>query len=134
MEHKKNMITTGIQFFKFGIVGLSNTVISYAIYALLVYVNLHYLAASIIAFVVSVLNSFYWNNKYVFKDSERKISIWKTLGRTFLVYGSTGLVLQNILLYVFIDIAGMSKYVAPIFCLIVTVPVNFVLNKFWAFK
>jgi putative flippase GtrA len=123
-----------IQFIKFGIVGLSNTFISYVIYSLLVYVHLHYLAASIIAFVVSVLNSFYWNMRYVFKGSGEKKDILKSLLRTFLAYGFTGLVLQNILLYVQIEVLGVSPYLAPVFSLIITVPLNFILNKFWAFN
>ncbi|MDR2730220.1 MAG: GtrA family protein, partial [Treponema sp.] len=60
------------QFVKFGIVGLSNTAISYVIYSLLVYPGLHYIIASVIAFITSVLNSFFWNNKYVFKKEDNQ--------------------------------------------------------------
>jgi hypothetical protein len=66
----KNLTSLILQFIKFGIVGLSNTAISYIIYFLLVYFDLHYLIASIIAFFISVLNSFFWNNKYVFKKED----------------------------------------------------------------
>ena len=54
------------QFIKFGLVGLSNTAISYFTYALCIYIGLHYFIANALGFVLSVLNSFYWNNKYVF--------------------------------------------------------------------
>jgi putative flippase GtrA len=129
------MIKITIQFFKFGIVGLSNTVISYVIYSLLVYFGLHYIFASIIAFVISVLNSFFWNNKYVFKkEHNQERNILHSLLKTYLSYAFTGLLLQNLLLFVFIDIMHISKYVAPLLGLIVTVPLNFVLNKIWAFK
>jgi putative flippase GtrA len=124
-----------VQFFKFGIVGFSNTVISYIIYSVLVYVGLHYLIASIIAFFISVLNSFFWNNKYVFKKIDRqKRNILKSLVKTYVSYAFTGLFLQNVLLFVFIDILFMSKYVAPIFGLLITVPLNYILNRQWAFK
>ena len=47
-----------MQFVKFGMVGISNTVISYAVYAVLVFFGCPYLIANLVAFVVSVLNSF----------------------------------------------------------------------------
>jgi len=123
------------QFIKFGIVGLSNTAISYIIYFLLVYVGLHYIIASVIAFVISVLNSFFWNNKYVFKKGDnQKRNIIHSLIKTYISYAFTGLVLQNLLLFVFISILHISKYLAPLFGLVITIPLNFILNKLWAFK
>ena len=123
-----------VQFIKFGIVGLSNTAISYIIYSSLVYIGLHYIIASIIAFIVSVLNSFFWNNKYVFKKGiNEKRSILHSLVKTYISYASTGLVLQNILLFVFIDIMHISRYIAPLFGLVITIPLNFILNRQWAF-
>jgi putative flippase GtrA len=129
------MIRIFNQFIKFGIVGLSNTFISYGVYAGLVYLGLYYLIASIISFVVSVLNSFYWNHKYVFsvKDNEHR-HFWKSLIKTFIAYGFTGLLLNNIFLYIAVDFFKLSKYLAPIIILIITVPINFFINKFWAFK
>ncbi len=124
------------QFIKFGIVGLSNTALSYIIYAALVYVGLYYITASVIAFVLSVLNSFFWNNKYVFKpgDDQQRRGIWGALIKTYISYSFTGLVLSNILLYFFVDILHISEYIAPLIGLVITIPVNFVLNKKWAFK
>jgi len=125
-----------IQFIKFGIVGLSNTALSYIIYAALVYLGLYYIIASVISFVLSVLNSFYWNNKYVFKsgNDQRKHRFWDVLIKTYVSYAFTGLILSNILLYVFVDALHISKYLAPLLGLVITVPLNFVLNKKWAFK
>jgi putative flippase GtrA len=129
------MKETIIQFLKFGIVGFSNTAISYAIYSILVYFGLHYLVASVIAFIISVLNSFFWNNKYVFKKQQnQERNIFHALFKTFLSYAFTGLVMANILLFVFIDIMHISKYIAPLFGLAITVPTNFLLNKLWAFR
>ena len=53
------------QFIKFGIVGLSNTLIAYLVYAVCIYIGLHYLLANVIAFAVSVLNAYYWSDRYV---------------------------------------------------------------------
>ncbi|GBU21586.1 hypothetical protein R80B4_01482 [Fibrobacteres bacterium R8-0-B4] len=124
------------QFIKFGIVGLSNTAVSYIIYAVLVYLGVYYIIASVIAFILSVLNSFYWNKKYVFKrgDDQQKLGFWGALLKTYISYAFTGLVLSNILLYIFVDILHISEYIAPFFGLVITIPLNFILNKKWAFK
>ena len=130
----RNWIPSLIQFVKFGIVGLSNTLISYVVYVAGVRFGMHYLLASILGFVMSVLNSFYWNNKYVFGQGKEERNLLKTLLKTFMAYAFTGLVLANILLYIWVDILGISEYLGPLINLVVTVPLNFVINKLWAFR
>lgn len=132
-----------MQFFKFGIVGASNTVISYVIYAVTLLIlqstgilpKTDYLAAQIVAFVLSVLWSFYWNNKMVFIVEEGTNRIWwKALIKTYISYSFTGLFLNSILLILWVKLLGMSEFIAPIINLIISVPLNFIINKLWAFK
>ena len=124
-----------MQFIQFGIVGLSNTFISYFSYLIFLKLGCYYLIASVLSFVVSVTNSFYWNNKYVFKaDAEGKRSFIKTYAKTFVAYSSTGLVLSNVLLFIWVQMLGISEMIAPLINLIITIPLNFIINKYWAFK
>ena len=124
-----------IQFIKFGIVGLSNTFIAYAVYAFFVFINLHYFVANFIAFTVSVINSYYWNNKYVFKSNNKSFkSIAISFIKVYISYSFTGIILGNVLLFIFIDLLHISKYIAPFLGLFISVPLNFILNKKWAFK
>jgi len=126
---------TSIQFFKFVVVGLSNTAIAYFIYFFLVYFGVHYLVASITSFAVSVLNAFFWNHRFVFKDETGgKRNVMHSLIKTYVSYAFTGIVVQNVLLFTFIDVLLLSKYIAPLLALFVTVPLNFFLNKRWAFR
>ena len=100
-------VTVLCEFIKFGLVGISNTVISYVAYVVCVYVGIHYFGANAIGFVISVLNSFYWNNKYVFTCQEGQKRSWlpallKTLPelywhRCFCICGWMCLGYQNIL-------------------------------------
>ena len=128
------------QFVKFGLIGVTNTLISYGIYMLVIWlmkpVNFayDYIAGSVLGFIISVLWSFYWNNKLVFTEGSEKRNILKSLLKTYLSYAATGIVLSNILLYVFVDLMGIPKAVAPILGLLITVPLNFILNKYWAFR
>jgi putative flippase GtrA len=119
------------QFLKFGIVGVSNTLISLATYYLLVYLGIHYLLANITAFAVSVCNAYFWNSRYVFKKGKGNNA--KPFVRTVAAYGSTFL-LGTGLLYTMVGILGISQWVAPLISLCITIPLNFLLNRYWAFK
>ena len=122
-----------MQFVKFGIVGLSNTVILFQKNNLIPSVD--YLAAQVIAFVLSVLWSFYWNNKFVFEkaDNEER-NIVHALIKTYISYAFTGLFLNSILSLLWVEVLGIPKIIAPIINLLVSVPLNFIMNKFWAFR
>lgn len=132
-----------MQFVKFGIVGVSNTVISYILYvvSLLTFQKMgilkstDYLVAQVIAFVLSVLWSFFWNNKIVFTVEEgQSRCLWKALLKTYVSYSFTGLFLNSILLILWVKYLGISEFVAPIINLLISVPLNFIINKFWAFR
>lgn len=148
-----------LQFIKFGIVGLSNTLISQIVYMVLIALGAHYIAASVAAFIISVLNAFFWQNKFVFKADENKEQRvwWKVLLKTYAAYAFTGLLLNNLLLIMWIEVIKIEQFtqpltdlvnglginisntdmavdLAPILNIVVNVPINFVINKFWAYK
>mgnify|MGYP002526699978 FL=1 len=91
--------------------------------------------ANVIAFAVSVLNAYYWSDRYVFKkgDGESRSAV-KTLLKTYVAYGSTGLFLASILLWLYVDQLHISEYIAQLLVLLVTIPLNFIINKYWSFK
>lgn len=121
-----------IQFIKFGIVGFSNTFISLAVYYILVYFGIHYLVANGFGFVISVLNAFYWNNKYVFTD-KTETSTLKAFFKVFASYGGS-FCISTVLIFLLVDLLGVSEWLAPLLRLVVTVPLNFIMNKLWAFR
>ena len=137
------MKKTVVQFLKFGLVGASNTVIGYLIYAaslkvlrlLNLWPSIDIYISQFIMFVLSVAWSFYWNNRFVFKkEEETERNLGKALIKTYVSYAFTSLILSELLLMVWVKILGVNDYVAPILSLIITVPLNFVIQKFWAFK
>ena len=124
-----------LQFVKFCVVGLSNTLIGYVVYSFCVFIGIHYLLANLIGFLVSVINAFYWSDKYVFKRENGEYrNNYASFIKTILAYASTGILLNSILLWLLIDRWRVSEYVAPILILFVTVPANFIMNKYWSFK
>jgi len=127
------------QFIKFGIVGVSNTVISLSTYYVLVYFGVHYMFANAVGFAMGLFNSYFWNSRYVFslkKRSEGNKALRKEL-RVFCkmaaVYGVV-LLWGSGLLFVMVDILGISQLLAPVINVFATVPVSFLLNKLWAFR
>lgn len=123
------------QLLKFGIVGLSNTFVSYVVYLILYSVGVNYIISNVMSFMVSVVNAFYWNNKYVFKQNETENrNLARAFFKTVVAYAGTGLVLNNILLVVWVEVIGVPEIIAPVISLLITVPLNFILNKFWAFR
>ncbi len=129
-----------IQFIKFGLVGVSNTVVSYLLNIATLFLmqplhtNYDYIAGNLVSFFLSVLWSYYWNRRFVFRQTDKSASSKGTLLRTYISYGFTGVILNNVLSTFWIHTLGMSKYIAPLLNLIISVPINFLLNKFWAFK
>lgn len=129
---------TIIQFIKFGMVGAINTILSYAITNMGYYIlNLHEQVCNLIAFVITVFISFMLNNKFVFKkedENKEKRSFWESLIKVYISYSITGLFLTALLLFVEESMLGIPHYIATLMNLIITIPLNFILNKFWAFK
>lgn len=133
-----------LQFIKFGLVGVSNTAISYGIEMLCYYVlfvdnlwsnNVRIAATSAVAFFVSTLNSYYWNNRYVFKSGRNKrfTEHLRTYGKTVLCYGVTGLLIAPLLKMWLTDSMAVPFWLTSLSTLIITIPLNFLLNKFWAY-
>ena len=148
-----------IQFIKFGLVGISNTLISELIYVIVVCLRGHYAVAAFLGFSISVLNAYYWGNKYVFKEEEDKEQRvwWKVLAKTYVAYAG-GFVLDLILLFIWIEVLCISNYLQPLAefaCsmgfpqvsaelmgelvakavnIVLIVPINFLINKYWAYK
>lgn len=119
------------QFVKFGLVGVSNAIVLLAVYYALLYVHVHYIIAYTIGFIFSVLNAYFWNSQYVFKQA--RSTFWYKLLKCYVSYITT-FVISTILLYLWVDILSLSDKVAPIINICITTPINFIMNKLWAFK
>ena len=135
---KRNLV----QFIKFGIVGVSNTLVSYVLNLLCLFVldkydvAYDYVIANTVAFVLSVLWSFYWNERFVFtekQDSYQSNRLVRLL-KMYLSYGFTGIILNNVLSFLWISVLGISKVIAPLINSAIGVPINYVINKKWTFE
>ena len=146
------------QFIKFCIVGASNTIISFVIFTAIVYFGGNYIFANLAGFVISVLNAYYWSNRYVFKEEDgEKRNWWQVLLKTYAAY-SWGFIVSTLLLIFWVDVVHISRFMVPLadffmeqgwgkldsgklaeimasfINLLVTIPMNYVINKYWAYR
>jgi putative flippase GtrA len=120
-----------LQFLKFGIVGVSNTLIFFAVYTLLLKVfGVWYVAASGIGFAVGAVNGFLWNRAWTFKGH---VGDALTPVRWFVVQTS-GLLLNLGLVYLFVDGAGLGKLEGQAVTIVIVTATTFFANRAWTFR
>jgi putative flippase GtrA len=120
-----------VQFAKFGVVGVSNTLISFVVYTLLLKVfGVWYVAASGIGFAVGAVNGFLWNRRWTFRGH---VGDALTPVRWFVVQAS-GLLVNLGLVYLFVDGAGLDELVGQAFTIAIVTVLTFFANRSWTFK
>ena len=142
-KSKEEFVALLAQFIKFGLVGVSNTAVSMAgvfffflaVYYIFLWISPDlYMVGSVLGTILSIANAFFWNDKFVFTGNANDWrSKLKRLGKTYVSYGGTS-ILSNVLLWIEVTFFSVSKTIAPIVNLLVTIPLNFIINKLWTFK
>jgi putative flippase GtrA len=120
-----------IQFIKFGLVGVSNTLLTFLVYTLLLKAfGVFYLLASAAGFIVGATNGFILNRKWTFADH---VGDSLTPVRWAIVQGC-GLGINELLLYLFVDGAHLDKLLAQAFATAVVTVSTFFANRAWTFR
>ena len=134
-RNKSERRTVIIQFIKFGLVGVSNTLVSWAVYYFVLWIDDQlYLVGSIIGGILSIANAFFWNDRFVFSGGKSDIkSKLIRLGKTYISYGATSL-FGILLLFIEVNFLHLDKTLAPPVNLIITIPLNYLINRLWTFK
>lgn len=133
--NSKQIINNMVPFLKFGLVGISNTLIALLVYYIFILINKDwYMIGQVASWIISVANSFYWNNRYVFPSNKKSFKDTMTrMLKTYISYGSVFL-LTCLMLWFEIEILKISEFISPIINIVLTIPLNFLINKYWAFK
>lgn len=147
------------QFIKFGLIGICNSAVNYIVYAVCIRAGMHYIIANMIGFVITVFFAYLLQKQFVFREESQGSQQvwWKILLKTYLSYAFTGLVLANVLSVLWMEILGLdvflkpvykwtqnwfqwedaytfAEYVVPFVNVVLIMPVNFILNKFWTYR
>jgi putative flippase GtrA len=116
---------------KFGIVGVSNTLITFAVYLLLLKgFGVWYLAASAVGFIAGATNGFLLNRRWTFRGH---VGDALTPVRWAIVQ-SCGLGINEGLLYLFVHDARLDKLLAQAFATAVVTITTFFANRAWTFR
>jgi len=111
------------EYASFMMVGAVNTGLTYALYALFLFLTPYKLSYSL-AYVCGIIISYYLNSQFVFKQPV-------TLAK-FLKYPVVYIVqylLGIFILYICVDLLAISKWLAPIVVIVISLPVTFGLSK-----
>ena len=128
-----------MQFIKFCIVGVSNAVVYYIVYAgsLLLFRHYYimpgidYQISQVLGFIISVFWAFSINRVYVFSESNS--GYFYSLIKFYATYAFTGLLMNSALLFLWKSL-GISEYIGPFINILFTTPVNYVMSKIWTFR
>ena len=120
-----------INIIKFSIVGVSNTLLNFVIFILLNNIGINYIVASIIAYSISIINSYFWNSRLVFKyDNKNK----KSILIKFIILNLIGLSINAVLMATLVGVLAIKKIVAMFIVSLLVMCINYILNKIWVFK
>jgi putative flippase GtrA len=120
-----------VQFVKFGIVGVSNTLLTFAVYTLLLKVfGVWYLAASAIGFIVGAVNGFLLNRRWTFRGH---VGDAFTPVRWTVVQGC-GLLTNLGLVYLFVEEISLDKLIAQACATVIVTVITFLVNRAWTFR
>ncbi|HEX3519426.1 MAG TPA: GtrA family protein [Solirubrobacteraceae bacterium] len=120
-----------IQFVKFGLVGVSNTALTFIVYTLLLKAfGVWYLGASAIGFAVGATNGFLLNRRWTFREH---VGDNLTPVRWAVVQGC-GLGINEGLLYLLVHDGRLDKLLAQALATIVVTVSTFFANRAWTFR
>ena len=121
-----------VQLFKFCAVGASGYVVNLSVFAACVeLVGAHHLVAATAAFVVAVLNNFWWNRHWTFRARGGHAGF--QAARFFTVSIGAFLFAAGVL-ELLVSGAGMAEVPAQAIAIVSATPLNFIGNKMWSFR
>lgn len=111
-------------------VGGMTTLVNYVVYFILLKIHSHWLIANSISWFFAVLFAYYTNKRYVFKSKNEV----KKEFISFVLLRFMTLLIENVCLYLLIDLMNIQPMISKILVSFITICTNYVLCKFKIFK
>lgn len=115
------------QFLTYLVVGAVNTVFGYSIFALFLFIGMHYSLATLLSTVLGVLFNFKSIGKLVFKSHDNRL-----IFRFIMVYVMT--FAMNVVALKFCKQAGINLYIAGFALTLPSAMVSYILHNKFVFK
>jgi putative flippase GtrA len=118
------------QLVRYGVVGISNTLVFLAAYAICVQIGIWYIAASAIGYTLGSINGYVLNRRWTFRAGH--LSHTASASRYALVQMAAAL--GNLgLLYVFVDGIGTDRIVGQVVVIVIVQLLSFLAHRAWSF-
>lgn len=122
------------QFVKFGIVGLSGTLVNFVTYHALLHFAFDTRIAYAVGFILGGVNNYWWNRHWTFRS---KGHAGRELAQ-FITVSAVALVISEVVLWLALgrlpQATPFRNSVAWLFATIVGMGWNFFINKYWTFR
>jgi putative flippase GtrA len=121
-----------LQLIKFCTVGTSGYVVNLCVFAAFVgLLDTHHLVAATAAFVVAVLNNFWWNRHWTFRARGGRAGFQAA---RFFTVSVAAFLFAAAVLELLVSVVGVAEVPAQAISIIAATPLNFIGNKMWSFR
>ncbi len=122
----------GINYLIFGFLAF---VLNYVLYFLFSSaMQMHYMAATALSWVLTVVFAYWTNRTFVFKSKNKDA---QSLGKEFLSFIGARVateVLELALMFLMVDCVELNEYLSKFACQVIVIVANYFLSKLWIFK
>ena len=121
-----------VQLVKFCAVGASGYVANLCVFAACIGLfDAHHLVAATAAFVVGVLNNFWWNRHWTFRARGGRAGFQAA---RFFTVSTAAFLFAAAILELLVSVVGIRELPAQAISIVAATPLNFIGNKMWSFS
>ncbi len=132
LRHGMRRTHNWLQLVRFAAVGASGYVVNLAVFAACVHLlAIDYRVSSVIAFLISVANNFWWNRHWTF-DAKQAHPVDQ--GARFFAVSVLAFGFTYVVLVALVGGAGLPKVVAQAIAIVAGTPLSFLGQKLWSFR
>ena len=122
----------GMNYLIFGFLAFVLNYVLYFLFESLMGIN--YMASTALSWALTVVFAYWTNRTFVFKSKNAGVA---NLVREFISFVGARVateLLELLLMYLMVDLAGINSYVAKLIGQVVVIVTNYFLSKLWIFK
>ncbi len=124
----------GFNYLIFGFLAFVLNYILYFVFADERALHLHYLAATALSWVLTVVFAYWTNRTFVFKSQNKAAASIVQEFVSFIGARVATEVLEIVLMYLLVDLLTVNDKISKLVCQTIVILANYVLSKTWIFK